>query len=708
MARTTANVTQAARRLRLSQELRATYDAAQSTDDNRKTWAAADGLSAEAANSLAVRIALRKRARYEAANNSSLDGVLDTLADDVVGTGPILQMLLPTEAGGDKANTVIEGEFAEWMDDVGLAEKLHTLVRSSCESGESFTVFETNPVLGSPVKLNPRLVECDQFSDPTWQSAMSPYWCDGIQYDVFGNPVSYRMLKMHPGSLGVANVLPTDYVDIPARYVYHLFRAKRPGQRRGVPEYTSALSNWPELRRYCNAVLAAAETAAEFAAVFKTERPEGDYDAPQEEGDTAPGVLDTFDLPKRGAAMLPSGVEPFQLKAEQPTTTYPQFVDKKLAEACRCLAMPLTIAALDSSNANLSARYMDGQIYGKTIKRRRKHLSRLLDRMFDLWLTEALLIPGYLPEAATSATKYPHKWYWPKVMEHADAEKVESARAQRLKSGASSLADECAEDGADWEDVQAKAARSLGLTIEEYQRLVRIGLWGQADAPVPAKPTEDGGAAPAPLNGAQIEGALSVLSKMREGALSSDAATQLLVGLGFAQADADRIASGVTALDSGAGDVAFKREVLKQLLSVPAAREAVYNAMDIEDLVGATGLPPEAGYLAPYIPVVAPAGPLVSGAELKDPAGDTVGGDVLPAADETPDPQAQQQGAQQNDRDDPEDVDEKDTDGESDAGLPVNGADRGAALAAAVADLPPGKFARVLQAMARAMGLRRD
>lgn len=87
--------------------------------------------------------------------------------------------------------------------------------------------------------------------------------------------------------------------------------------------------------------------------------------------------------------------------------------------------------------------------------------------------------------------------------------------------------------------------------------------------------------------------------------------------------------------DSAAGDVAFKREVLTSLLSVPAAREALFNSMDIEDLVAATGLPPEEGYQAPYIPVVAPSGSLVSGATIQDPSGDIVGGDIensLPAA----------------------------------------------------------------------------
>ena len=50
--------------------IRARYDAAATTDANRKHWANADGLSADAAASPEVRRILRNRARYEAANNS--------------------------------------------------------------------------------------------------------------------------------------------------------------------------------------------------------------------------------------------------------------------------------------------------------------------------------------------------------------------------------------------------------------------------------------------------------------------------------------------------------------------------------------------------------------------------------------------------------------------------------------------------------------
>ena len=83
----------AARTVHAPLRVRGRYDAAATTEENRRHWANADLLSAGAANSPQVRQVLRSRARYEVANNSYARGIVLTLANDCVGTGPRLQML---------------------------------------------------------------------------------------------------------------------------------------------------------------------------------------------------------------------------------------------------------------------------------------------------------------------------------------------------------------------------------------------------------------------------------------------------------------------------------------------------------------------------------------------------------------------------------------------------------------------------------------
>ena len=76
----------------LARLMRARFDAAQTTRDNARHWGAAEFLSADAEADSDVRKTLRTRARYEVQNNSYARGIVKTLADDAVGTGPRLQI----------------------------------------------------------------------------------------------------------------------------------------------------------------------------------------------------------------------------------------------------------------------------------------------------------------------------------------------------------------------------------------------------------------------------------------------------------------------------------------------------------------------------------------------------------------------------------------------------------------------------------------
>ena len=136
--------------------VRAKFDSAQTSPDNMKHWANADFLSANAAANPAVRNTLRNRARYEVANNSYARGIVLTLANDCVGTGPRLQMLLGDgEDGFDRdINGLIEREFSAWAKAVDLPGKLRTMRMSRAQDGETFGLLFSNGSLQHPVKLD--------------------------------------------------------------------------------------------------------------------------------------------------------------------------------------------------------------------------------------------------------------------------------------------------------------------------------------------------------------------------------------------------------------------------------------------------------------------------------------------------------------------------------------------------------------------------
>ena len=173
--------------------MRARFDAAQTTKDNARHWGAADFLSADAEADPNVRKILRTRARYEVQNNSYARGIVKTLADDTVGTGPRLQMLL----GDDGTNKRIEHDFSVWAKKTRLPAKLRTMRMARCQDGEAFALMAQNPRLTTNVRLDLQLIEADRVTDDELISDEKRV--DGITFDAFGNPVSYRVLKFHPG-----------------------------------------------------------------------------------------------------------------------------------------------------------------------------------------------------------------------------------------------------------------------------------------------------------------------------------------------------------------------------------------------------------------------------------------------------------------------------------------------------------------------------
>jgi len=118
--------------------VRGRFDAAQTTHDNQKHWAAADGFSADLAASPEVRRQLRERSRYEVANNSYARGIVLTIANDTIGTGPRLQLL----SDDIELNRQVERDFAAWSNVVGLPEKLRTMRMARCQDGESFALLK--------------------------------------------------------------------------------------------------------------------------------------------------------------------------------------------------------------------------------------------------------------------------------------------------------------------------------------------------------------------------------------------------------------------------------------------------------------------------------------------------------------------------------------------------------------------------------------
>ena len=439
--------------------VRGKFDAAGHGDDYRH-WANADAFSADAALSPAVRNTMRNRARYERSSNSYLAGMSSTLANDLVGTGPRLQI---TVDAGDAAR-VVERAFFDWGWQVGLPAKLRTMRESIVTDGESFVMLVNNPQLPG-VQLDLRLIEAEMVATP--MPATLPTITtdgsivDGMEFDSYGNVRGYQVLNFHPGSNYRINNI--QYQRVPAAQMIHWFRPIRPGQHRGMPEVAPALKLFAQLRRYTEAVVSAAETAADFAGFLRTNSPAADVDEVE--------AFAEMPIEKRTMVTLPDGWTFEQLKAEQPTSTYAMFKRELLNEISRCLNLPFNIAALDSSSYNYASGRMDHSVHAMTVRVLRDDLERvMLDRVLAAWVNEAALA-GYLPEGLPPFSEWDWAWQWD-GKEHVDPGKEANAAETRLRTHTTTLANEYAKQGKQWDvelkqrAVEVAMMKELGLFVD--------------------------------------------------------------------------------------------------------------------------------------------------------------------------------------------------------------------------------------------------
>ncbi len=436
-------------RTQIIRQLRNRYDAAQTTSQNELHWRHADALSPHSANNPAVRLKLRNRSRYEVSNNGYLKGILLTLANDFVASGPKVQ--ITDKRFSDEQRTILEASYEKYCEKIKLRKKLWRMRFAKCQDGETFGFAFLNRNLKNPIKRDYRLFEADQVS--SWDTAIlkkgKPKFIeiDGIRFDrASGEPTEYFLRKEHPGEAEYAINDPSDGSWVSATNTIHWFRQER-GWLRGIPETTPTLPLWALLRRYTLAVVQNAEIAADFTVLLKSMQSanttpfslSGGEPSTQDPNDW----FDSFPVDRGLMTVLPSHYDLTQLDPKQPVTVYDTFVQALVQEACRCLLTPKNVALGNSGGYNMASGTLDRQCYRQAIENERFDCNtEVLEPIFDAWWYEAVRIPGYFDDdyATTSPIyevirRYPslkesgperhHRW--DEVPEHTDPVKVATA-----------------------------------------------------------------------------------------------------------------------------------------------------------------------------------------------------------------------------------------------------------------------------------------
>jgi capsid protein len=396
---------------------------------------------------------------------------------------------------------------------VKLAEKLRTMAKAKMSDGEAFCLQISNPGLPTPVKLDLRTIEADQvrFVDISLLTVPS---VDGIRFDDYGNPVSYHVLRVHPGFWSYATGyigFPWEYDVWPAKFVLHWFRSDRAGQHRGLPEILAALPLFAQLRRVSLAVLQAYETAADFSMWMKTPAA-AEGMAEDDEPIEVPNPFDLFPLQRNIVTTLPDGYDIGQTKAEHPRSEHEAFCRCIIREIGRAIKAPYQKIAGDASQSNFSAANHDDLDWWRGIDETHKDLEYgPLDRVLAAWLLEARgvrtggvgdfgqpYVPANVRRAIGNITGEAcdlptHTWNW-QGMEWPNPAQEATADQTNLQMGTTTYQRIYGRQGADYRKAHLANAKALGMSVEDYRKKVLLpNLVKSPTASAEVEQAEEGG-----------------------------------------------------------------------------------------------------------------------------------------------------------------------------------------------------------------------
>jgi lambda family phage portal protein len=318
----------------------------------------------------------------------------------------------------------------------------------------------------------------------------------GIFHDANGRPTHCRF-KRREGGIDVdhdlAFVLPNGL----AQVVHVLDRGDNPDSPRGISIMAPILKVIAQSDQLADATLATALLQTIFAAVIKSPEPsEEAFQAIQTLGDTdgvkVEGVeqlvqdfVDVwgarFEALKSGGINLADtarighlgpGEELDFKTASTPGGTYLPFDQNLKREMARRLGVTIESFSMDFTSASYSSvRMATATVHPLACRRRERIPAPFCQSVYESFLDEKIgtgAIPfkgGYRAFAANRDKVCWAEWQGP-AKPSADDYKSANAAKVRLETGVSSLADECAEYGRDWEETAAQRERELKTLTE--------------------------------------------------------------------------------------------------------------------------------------------------------------------------------------------------------------------------------------------------
>lgn len=428
---------------------------------------------------------LRARSRELVRNDPQIDGGLDTLVSNLVGSGitPRWQISDPD------VKAAIQQLWNDWVHDSdadGLLDfygQQALVARSVIESGEIFVRFRPRYMNDPyPVPLQLQLLESDHV-DSTYNT-VAPNGNEirmGIEFNKIGQRTAYWMFQDHPGEQFITQQNYGERKRIPASQVLHVFKPLRPGQQRGRPWASSIIALAHEVNDYDDAEVVRKKSAAMFGG-FITKPPE-DEDAPSPIGKYASDDSEGNTVVALEPGTFPELPPGYEVNFSQPADVggnYETFVKRQDRRVARGFG-GLTYEKLTGDLADIN--YSSIRAGNLEFQRQCKQFifnvlaHQLCRPVSKYWLNQAFLASALdLPDYLKTPRKYWNiKWTidgWPWV----DPEKELKGSKGLVRAGFSSRSKEVGERGEDAEEIDREnqadnqRADNLGLVYDSDGR----------------------------------------------------------------------------------------------------------------------------------------------------------------------------------------------------------------------------------------------
>ena len=455
------------------------------------------------------------RARDLVRNNPIAAGVRQTLNDNIVGSQlrlssqPQYRLLKKDKDWATQWGNATEDEFATWADtadcDASRAQTLQGLTTQALSgalvNGDALALVMWLPRADSRWSTRLQMIESDRLATPPWLQFNSSIR-GGVEQDAYGAPIAYWITKKHPGDRfglltpyqGTLSANQDDWQRIPAftawgrRRVIHLYDKERAGQSRGKSIFTSVMREFRLAGEYLGHELQAAASNALIAAFLESDLDSESIREILGGGDTSfkenysahyAGVVDKYHRKKMEGGMMlsmPLGTKLSGYNPNRPNTAFDGFMESVMRHMAAGLNMPYELVLKDFSKTSYSsarAAMLESWRYFQT--RRRWLQDHWLNPIYAAWLEEAINANRVeAPDYYDNRFAY-HRCRWVFAGRGwVDPIKEVTAAQIRMDTGLTTLEQECAEQGQDWEEVLEQRARErakmeeLGL-LEPYQ-----------------------------------------------------------------------------------------------------------------------------------------------------------------------------------------------------------------------------------------------